>query len=68
MTDLCMFKRGADLEGETRVDDEDTVTCVDCGAREPDQTAYESGWQLVPPVCPNCLRWEALTVEGAEAM
>ena len=44
------------------------VVRVDCGAREPDQIAYESGWQLVPPVCPNCLRWEALTAEGVEAM
>lgn len=68
MTDVCMFKRGADLKGETRTDDDDTVTCVDCGAREPDQTAYEAGWQLVPPVCPNCLRWDALTSEGVEAM
>jgi hypothetical protein len=49
MTDVCMFKRGADLKGEMRTDDDDTVTCVDCGAREPDQTAYEAGWQLVPP-------------------
>jgi transposase-like protein len=44
------------------------VTCVDCGAREADQAAYEQGWQLVPPVCPACLRWTALVVYGCEAM
>ncbi len=48
----------------TRADDEDTVTCVDCGAVEPDQSAYDNGWQLWPPVCPNCLRW---VLAGEEA-
>lgn len=57
MPELVAFKSGKDLGEETRVEDEDTVTCEVCGARESDQSAYEGGWQLVPPVCPNCLRW-----------
>lgn len=60
MFEPIAFKRGCDLGEETRVDDEDTVTCVDCGAVVSDQAAYESGWQLVPAVCPNCLRWSAV--------
>ena len=56
------FRRGCDLGEETCADDEDTVTCVDCGAVESDQRAYEGGWQFAPAVCPSCLRWEV--VEG----
>lgn len=58
------FKSGKDLGEETRVEDDERVTCVDCGAIVSDQTAYESGWQLVPPVCPDCLRW-VLTANDA---
>lgn len=57
MPELVAFKSGKDLGEETRVGDEETVTCVDCGAVESDQSAFDSGWQLAPPVCPNCLRW-----------
>jgi len=53
------FKSGKDLGEETLLADEERVTCVDCGATASDQSAYESGWQLVPPVCPDCLRWVA---------
>jgi hypothetical protein len=53
------FKSGKDLGEETLLAEEERVTCVDCGATASDQSAYESGWQLVPPVCPNCLRWVA---------
>jgi hypothetical protein len=63
MPKLVAFKSGKDLGEETRVEDDDTVTCVDCGAVEPDQTAYENGWQLAPAVCPNCLRWVAVVDE-----
>ena len=60
MSEIMVFKRGCDLGEEPRVEDEDTVTCVDCGAVESDERAYEGGWQLAPAVCPNCLRWEAV--------
>lgn len=54
------FKSGKDLGQETRVDDVETVTCEDCGAEESDETAFQNGWQLVPPICPNCLRWSVV--------
>jgi hypothetical protein len=60
MPELIAFKSGKDLGEETRADDDDTVTCVDCGAVESDQSAYDGGWQLEPPVCPDCLRWVAV--------
>lgn len=60
MPDVLAFKSGRDLAEEPGVEDEDTVTCVDCGAVEPDDRAYQNGWQFVPPVCPNCLRWVAV--------
>lgn len=64
MPEVVAFKSGKDIGGESRVDDEDTVTCVDCGAVEPDQSAYENGWQLAPPVCPKCLRWALVDAAG----
>jgi hypothetical protein len=57
MPDVVAFKSGKDLGEETRVEDDDTVSCVDCGAVESDNSAYDRGWQLVPPVCADCLRW-----------
>jgi len=57
MPEVTTFKSGKDLDRRTRFDDQDTVSCVDCGAMEADQSAFENGWQLSPPVCPNCLRW-----------
>ncbi len=58
------FKSGKDLGEETRSADEERVTCVDCGATASDQAAYESGWQLVPSVCPDCLRWVAIASDA----
>lgn len=57
MPKFLAFKSGKDLGEETDGVDEDTVTCLDCGAKASDQNAFEGGWQLAPPVCPNCLRW-----------
>jgi hypothetical protein len=57
MPETEVFKRGSDLEPAAGVEDEDTVTCVTCGATESDQCAFESGWQLVPAVCPDCQSW-----------
>jgi hypothetical protein len=57
MPELIAFKSGKDLGEETRIGDDETVTCVDCGAVESDESAYQSGWQMEPPVCPDCLRW-----------
>jgi hypothetical protein len=65
MFEALLFKSGRDLDTEVRTDDEDTVTCLGCGTVQSDESAHEGGWQLVPPVCPDCLRWEA--VEAADA-
>jgi hypothetical protein len=65
MPEALLFKSGRDLGQETGINDEDTVTCLACGTVQSDEAAYEGGWQLVPPVCPDCLRWEA--VEAADA-
>lgn len=63
MPELVAFKSGKDLGEEPRVDDDDTVTCIDCGTVEPDESAHQNGWQLEPPVCPGCLRWVAVADE-----
>ena len=65
MPDVVAFKSGKDL-GERA--DEDAVSCVDCGAMESDDAAYQQWWQLVPPVCPNCLRWKLADEVLSEAM
>jgi hypothetical protein len=63
MSGAIAFKSGKDLGEETRVDDEETVTCEGCGTVESADRAYEAGWQIEPAVCPDCLRW-TLTDEG----
>jgi hypothetical protein len=63
MPDIAAFRSGKDVGEETFVEDDDTVTCVDCGAVASDEVAYQSGWQLVPPVCPDCMRWVAIIDE-----
>lgn len=63
MNEPITFKSGKDLGEETRTDDDDTITCAGCGNVESDERAFEAGWQMEPPVCPDCLRW-SLTDEG----
>lgn len=62
MSEPLAFKSGRDL-GEA-VADEEHVECVACGRSESDERAYEEGWQFVPAVCPNCLRWTAVENES----
>jgi hypothetical protein len=57
MVEPFAFRRGSDLGEATSTEARDTVGCVDCGAIATDEQAFESGWQLAPPVCPACLRW-----------
>jgi hypothetical protein len=64
MPEVVAFKSGKDLEEESRADEAETVACVDCGAVESDEVAYQNGWQLASAVCPDCLRW---AVVGEEA-
>lgn len=55
MPERVAFKSGKDLGEEKGVCSDETMTCSDCGAVQSDRSAYEEGWQLAPPVCPNCL-------------
>lgn len=64
MPEPAAFKSGKDLGEEPSIDDEETVTCVDCGTVVTDAHAYETGWQLDPPVCPSCLHWCAVAVDA----
>lgn len=59
MSEVVAFKSGKDLGKEPSIDDEEWVTCIDCGASATDQSAYECGWQFAPSLCPSCLRWVA---------
>jgi hypothetical protein len=55
------FKAGKDL-----VVDKETVTCEAGGERAASRVAAaERGWQLDPPVCPDCLHWVAVTTDAA---
>jgi len=60
MPHAVAFKSGKDIGKEPVIEDEDTVACVDCGTTETQERAYDGGWQLEPPVCPNCLRWQVV--------
>jgi hypothetical protein len=51
------FRSGKNLGEEIRADFVETLTCVDCGRTEPEDSAYDNGWQIDPVVCPDCLRW-----------
>jgi hypothetical protein len=62
MADVVAFKSGKDL-ARAAIDDE-CVECEACGRNESDERAYQEGWQLVPAVCPNCLRWTAVEISS----
>ncbi|HEX8254182.1 MAG TPA: hypothetical protein VF846_13640 [Thermoanaerobaculia bacterium] len=57
MSEVVAFKSGKDLAPEGDLVEDDAVACADCEVRASDERAYVEGWQLDPPVCPNCLRW-----------
>ncbi|HYH05621.1 MAG TPA: hypothetical protein VEK11_01050 [Thermoanaerobaculia bacterium] len=59
MSEVVAFKSGKDLAPEGDLAEDDGVACSDCGTRASDERAYVEGWQLDPPVCPQCLRWVA---------
>ena len=56
------FKRGSDLTGSVVPHGMRSITCENCGARTESDAAKEQGWQLRPPVCPDCLRWTTVDV------
>ena len=56
------FKRGSDLTGSVVPHGMRSITCVNCGARTESEAAKEQGWQVRPPICPDCLTWTAVDV------
>jgi hypothetical protein len=53
------FKRGCDLRERTLSSAADSIACESCGARAESDAAGNLGWQVRPPVCPDCLRWSS---------
>ncbi len=53
------FKRGSDLSASLLAENSGALVCEVCGARIDAGSARDLGWQLKPPVCPDCLRWSA---------
>lgn len=39
-----------------------SILCEACGVRAESNAAKELGWQIRPPVCPDCLRWRLTDV------
>lgn len=59
-----LFKKGSDLDPAARSAASETLTCESCGCRVEAVAASESGWQVRPPVCPDCLRWAVAEVRS----
>jgi hypothetical protein len=57
------FTRGCDVGRETRTADVETITCLACGRTRSQDAIDRELWQLEPPVCPDCLRWELVEPE-----
>ena len=58
MNHIEAFKRGCDLAKEPGIGALETLTCESCGKRVEADRAAEEGWQVRPPVCGECLRWQ----------
>ncbi len=53
------FERGSDLYSSVLAENSGALVCECCGARIDADSAPDLGWQIRPPVCPDCLRWSA---------
>lgn len=63
MEALC-FKRGSDLVAQPEALLNEIASCESCGAHIEAAAAADNGWQVAPPVCPDCLRWVASAGPG----
>jgi hypothetical protein len=63
MSEPVAFKSGRDLASEEADETDEVVVCAVCGKKPADETVCAEGEQVVPPLCPDCLRW-ALTGDG----
>ena len=62
MNSKTALKRGCDLGSASS----NGIQCVSCEKEvRARNEAQEAGWQLDPPVCPDCLRWTPLPVAPA---
>jgi len=66
MVEAQSFKRGCDLVADLNKASQFRTFCVACGTSEAQEALNELGWQLDPPVCPDCLQWAAVGVEEGE--
>jgi hypothetical protein len=55
------FKAGKDLGSEGGIAAQESIICESCGAIEAIAAAADAGWQIEPAVCPDCLRWRAVS-------
>jgi len=58
------FKRGSDLRTSARAGAPASLVCENCGEEMERNAARDLGWQVRPPVCPNCLRWSVTDTDG----
>lgn len=61
------FKRGSDLGESPKVGSASYLSCESCGGHAEQGAASDLGWQVRPPVCPDCLHWSVTDDEGAAA-
>lgn len=53
------FKKGSDQASVT-ADVVESLACESCSVRVDPRAARDDGWQVTPPVCPECLRWNVV--------
>lgn len=59
MNHIEAFKRGCDLAKEPSIGARETLSCENCAKTVAAERATKAGWQVRPPLCPDCLRWAA---------
>jgi hypothetical protein len=62
------FKRGSDLTETPNLGSASYLSCESCGGHAEQGAASDLGWQVRPPVCPDCLRWSATDSEAAPSL
>lgn len=60
------FKRGSDLRESPNAGSASYLCCESCGGHAEQGAASDLGWQVRPPVCPDCLRWSVTDAKGDE--
>lgn len=63
MCEPLLNASGTEIAAALGIDDRGILTCTECGAIDEEESAYDNGWQLTPPLCPDCLRWVAVATD-----